>query len=747
MNSSLVDNMLARTPVSPVVRASSAYDRLLALCGVLAAGLIMANLSHPALAVFEFAVWMILPGWAVVRWLPVADPFARMVWTGTTSAVLAAVAGLVMAWTGNWHPQPVAAGLLLAASAAVVFTRGRAEFHSAPARWWLSRLTERSFTGFLPWLILGAATLLWGVALAMTNTGPLDDFGLLTKLPAIWYAAVAIVFGLCIWGLVAKAITPSWIMGSSLTALVIMLYGSASLLSSVPRLAWTYKHIAVTDFISAAGRVDPSLDIYNRWPGFFSASAFLGQAFGYPDALAYASWSETASALVDVFIVVAIARALSINPRVYWTAGLVFALSNWVGQNYYSPQTFAYTLYLTMCLTMLTFLRGSPIKVVGALERWWTRRGRVVEPSGDPTPRPLRIAAIIAVLVLQAVIAASHQLTPYLAVLGLLPLFVLGFFRPKWVGPALLGIAIIYLLPNWDYVGNRFGFFNGSDAVANATNRPADAVPSTPPERWQEIGLMVLSALTGILASLGFIRNLLNGQVRTTLLVGWLAIAPGFVLFVQAYGGEAILRVYLFALPWLAIGVGWFFWSGRRVWSGRHANRRRSVPAVISLSAMALLFTFTYLQPELDHRVPEGEVSAAKWLDAHVQPDDLIMGMHPALWQRFPFAIGANYYSYVATGMGAASVSDLLGAAPDTFGVAEVKEFVADYSPSTTKTYIIFSDSEEQNAVRLDGLDAAVLPRAEQQLVSGGVEKVLDTGSVRVYRLVTPGGEVSSLSP
>ena len=747
MNSSLVDNMLARTPALPVVRASS-FDRLLALCGLVAAILVVVNLSHPAIAAFEFVAWLILPGWALVRWLPIADPFARMVWTGVTSALLATIAGLVMAWSGNWHPQPVAAVLLLAASAAVFFSRGRAEFHSAPARWWLNRLRERSFTDFLPWLLLGAATILWGVALAMTDTGPLDDFGLLTKLPAIWFAAVALVFAVCIWGLVARPIAPSWIMGTSLTVLVVMLYASATLLSSVPRLAWTYKHIAVTDFISAAGRVDPSLDIYNRWPGFFSASAFLGQAFGYPDALAYASWGELASALVDVFIVVAIARAISINPRVYWTAGLVFALSNWVGQNYYSPQAFAFTLYLTMCLTMLTFLRGTPIKAVTAIEQWWARRGRAVEPAGDATARPLRIAATIAVLVLQAVITASHQLTPYLAVLGLLPLFALGFFRPKWVGPALLGIAIIYLLPNWDYVGNRFGFFNGSDAVANATNRPADAVPGTIPEQWQEIGLMVLSALTGILACLGFLRNMLNGQVRTTMLVGWLAVAPVLVLFVQAYGGEAILRVYLFSLPWLAIGVAWFFWSGRGAWSGRRATRRRSVPAVISLSIMALLFTGTYLQPESDHRVPAGEVAAAKWLDARVQPDDLVLGMHPALWQRFPFAIGANYYRYVEAGLSAASVSDLMQPDPDAFGVAEVKKFVAAYSPSTTKTYIIFSNSQERNAVRQDRLDGTLLRRAEQQLASGNVEKVLDTGAVRIYLLTTtPVGEATSITP
>lgn len=743
MNSSLLDTVGDLTQRSRAPWASITFERLLGLCGLLAAGLITLRLNHPAIAAFELVVWLILPGWALLRRVAVADPLARIVWTGGTSVLLSVIVGLVMAWTGNWYPQTVAAWMLLAASAAVFFTPGMALSHSAPGSFWFNRLPKRNFTYFLPWLTLGAATLLWGVALAMTDTGPLDDFGLLTKLPVIWFIAVAAVLALFLWGLVSKPVAPPRMLGASLSVLVVMLYASAALLSSVPRLAWTYKHIAVTDFISTTGGIDPSLDIYNRWPGFFSASAFLGEAFGYPDALAYASWSEVTSALVDVFIVVAIARAILVRPRVYWTAGLVFALSNWVGQNYYSPQTFAYTLYLTMCLIILSYLRGTPIKAVRVFERRWAKCERDGEPTVGVPSRPLRTGAIVAVLALQAGIAASHQLTPYLAVLGLLPLFVVGFFRPKWVGPALLAIAVIYLLPNWAYIGDRFGFFNGYDAVDNATNRPADAVPRTTPEQWQEAGLMVLSALTGILAFLGFVRNLRNGEVRTTMLVGWLAVAPGFVLFVQAYGGEALLRVYLFSLPWLAIGVGWFFWpSGRGMRAGPAVSWRRSVPAVTSLSAMAILFVGTYFQPELDHRVPAGEVAAAKWLDARVQSDDLILGMHPALYQRFPFAIGANYYRYAGNGLGAASVSDLLEPSPETFGIDVVKKFVADYSPTTTESFIIFSDGQEKNAIRQGSLDPALLPRAEHQLARGGAEKVLDTGAVRIYLLTTPGVEV-----
>ncbi|TLM72143.1 hypothetical protein [Pseudarthrobacter sp. NamB4] len=716
-----------KTLTARLVVTSRPLDCLLVFCGLVTAVLIAIGDSTSAVAAFKLVVWLTVPGWAVVRRLPVIDPAARVAWTGVIGASVAALAGLAMAWTGQWHPQPVAVAILVLATAYICFSPGGASPNRDHARWWPGA-RSRSFSDFVPWLILGLAAFMWVFALTITDTGPLDDLGLLSKFPAVWYVAVSLVFATCVWGVVARQVASTLMMSAAITLLVTILYGSAGLLTNVPRLPWTYKHIAVTDYIGAAGRVDPSLDIYNRWPGFFSASAFLGEVMGHPDALAYAAWAEPGFALVNVLLVLAVVRAISRKPRIYWTTVLVFVLANWVGQNYYSPQAFAYSLHLTICLTALTFLGATPIQPVRAIECWWMRRREQaveIEKTRFVAGRLAgQVTATVAILVLQGIVAASHQLTPYIAVLGLLPLFGLGFFRPRWIGFALLAIPLIYLIPNWDYVTTTFGLFDGFSFFANATYRTEDQVPLTDVGRLQEAGIMVLSALVGILACLGYIRRFLNGEVRTTLIVSWLAISPLFVLLGQSYGGEGLIRIYLFALPWLAIGVAWFFWSGPI------PMRRAPLMATASLAAMAFLFTGTYFQPELERRVSEDEVIAAKWLDAKVRPDDLIIEVNSG-FPRFPLKIGPNYPIYET-----ASLADLLKSPRNILSVSAIEKHLANDIPSTAKAYVVFSESQERWAIEKDRLDPAVFPRAERELSQDRVEKVVDEGTVRVYLLL-----------
>ena len=133
-----------------------------------------------------------------------------------------------------------------------------------------------------------------------------------------------------------------------------------------PRLPWVYKHIAVTRYIETFGSVDPSIDIYHRWPGFFSFAAFLGEAIGYPDPVSYAQWAETVFPLINVVLILAIARSISRRRAWYWTAAIVFTICNWVGQSYFAPQALAFSLYLALTLIVLTYLRAEPRRLGGS---------------------------------------------------------------------------------------------------------------------------------------------------------------------------------------------------------------------------------------------------------------------------------------------------------------------------------------------------------------------------------------------
>lgn len=728
-----------RAPHSAVSRlgADRPVDVGLAIAGAVLAVLILFDLGGPVLAPVTLLGCLVLPGWAAVRRVPAVDPLARAILTVVLSAAVFTILALLMVWTHLWQPRPVAAAVLLAASALIVAVPAPAAAAGRrPLDWRRAWRPEdwrrRSLASNVPWVLLAAAMVLWGVSLALTGENLAGDKGLLTTFPAIWYVAVVAVAALCIWGVVARRMASTAFLAASFTGLVAVLYASAAMVVSVPRLPWSYKHIAVTNYIGATGQVDASIDIYNRWPGFFSVSAFLGEVVGYRDAVDYASLAEFSFALLDVAIVLAIVRTLSSNPRIYWTAALVFTLTNWVNQNYYSPQAFSYTVYLTMCLVALTFLRSAPVRIAAAFEGRLGRLGRVhrdraAVAGAEPPARGMVLPAAVALLILQAVAVASHQLTPYLACLGLVPLFVFGYLRPKWLAPALALVTIAYLLPNLDFVASKYGLFSGFDVMKNVGYEAPQDLPLGDLSAWMVRSPDALSVLIGALGLAGFVRNLLRGNVRQTLLVGWLAVAPVFWLLVQSYGGEAKFRIYLFALPWLAVGAAWLFWSGPV------RTRKAVLGATAALTALAVLFTISYFQSEAKFRVPKEDVAAAQWLDGEVQPKDAIFETNAF----FPLLIGPNYPSFLEWGRVASLTKFIQSDRQLTAG--DVQRY-ADNNWKAERIFVVFSDSQQAQAANDKLFDPERVPALERQFQTGdGAQKVLDNGAVRIYQLKKSG--------
>lgn len=743
------------TPKSPkrtvsALRADRPFDFGLAAAGLLLAILILFDLGGPVLAPVTLFGCLVLPGWVLVRRLPDTDPAARVVWTVVMSAAIYTVPAVLMAWTHLWHPRPVAAAILVAASAliavypAAIGTGRHAIYGNRVSRrrpdwrsvWTLEAFRGRSVSAYVPWAVLVGAMLLWGVALALTGEDLEGNRGLLTTFPLIWYVAVAAVVALCIWAVAARKMASYGFLSASTTGLVAMLYASAPMVVSVPRLPWSYKHIAVTNYIGATGQVDPSIDIYNRWPGFFSVSAFMGEVVGYRDAVDYAALAEFGFALLDVVVVLAIARALTSNPRIYWTATLVFTLTNWVNQNYYSPQAFSYTLYLTMCLIALTFLRSTPVRIAsmieGRLQRLHERfqRGLPTAPQTEPvhTSRAMVLPAAVAILLLQAVTVVSHQLTPYMVILSLFPLFVFGYFRPKWIGPVLALMAFAYLLPNFDFVANKYGVFSGFDFFKNASYTLPEVSHIDDASRWMARTPDALSLFVGLLGLAGFVRNMLRGNVRQTLIVAWLAVAPMFWLLGQSYGGEAKFRVFLFALPWLAVGAAWLFWSGPV------RARKAVLGATASLTIMAVLFTIVYFQQEAKFRVPKEDVVAAQWLDARVGARDVIFETNAF----FPLLIGPNYPSYLEWGR-VTSLTKFLQKSSGKVTPAAVESY-ANNNWKPDRIFVVFSDSQLAQAIKDKLFDANMLPALERELAVGDkADHVFDNGAVRIYQIKKTG--------
>jgi hypothetical protein len=366
------------------------------------------------------------------------------------------------------------------------------------------------------------------------------------------------------------------------------------------------------------------------------------------------------------------------------------------------------------------------------VERILTRRSVVsssesaaAQDRRAAAPRGQRVMAIVAVLLLQLAIVASHQLTPYVVALAVLPLFVLGYFRPMWVGFAIFGLAILYLLPNLDYIQQNFGIFSSFDPVANATYSAVDQTLISTASLWQGRGATALTVLTILLAVAGFVRRLWRGQVRTTLIVAWFAVAPMLTLLGQTYGGEGKFRVFLFGLPFYAMGVAWLCWPG--------GERRRGsiIASSVVLTVMLALFVVVYNQPEASYRVQRSDVVASEWLDQNLGGGEKVLTAVPS---NFPVTVGQNYYRLDTKGGFASLWSYLQYLNISSPSPADVTAYLANVGQGATHVYIIFSDSQTQYAS-----DHDLFAPGELQSVEASIDQdpaflhVYDSGTVRIY--------------
>jgi len=563
-------------------------------------------------------------------------------------------------------------------------------------------------------LVLAGST--WALTTALADVSTLGGWGLTPALGPVWFAALALVAVVLGVGL-ATRLSEGWI-AAHLTLLVVMLYGTPAFVEVTPRLPWAFKHIAVTRYIEVNGSVDFAGDIYQRWPGMFAWTALLADVTGYRNPVEWAFLAEIGFGLLNVLLVLAIARALSPGSRWAWGAATLYAASNWVAQNYFAPQSLAYAAFLFVSLLVVLHLGGEPRALTRRLEGllrarpepaspWPTRTSQMSPPAG----------VLVAVLLAFATIIVSHQLTPYVALLALLPLAVLGYQRPFWVAVATAAMTLAYLVPHLAFVDATYGILSSLDVVDNATYSAVDLGALSPAENWQRRGTLLLAGLILVLGALGLLRRLLTRRTRSALVVGWLAVAPLMVMLGQSYGGEIRLRAYLFALPWVAIGASWLF---------EPRGGRRSLGALIgypvAVAVLVGLFAVTYFQPAAANRTSPAAVNALEWINDNSRTGDVVLtsGASPAsIGERYPVP---SYSSLSTTKLWLEEEITV----PDVIGLAQTID------PDVQRIVVVITDAI------LDDVDPAPFAPGEiaalyaELLDTPGVEIAYEAGDVRL---------------
>ncbi|MFH8973101.1 glycosyltransferase [Streptomyces sp. NPDC017890] len=492
-----------------------------------------------------------------------------------------------------------------------------------------------------PAVPLLVALALWGYAMRHTDVSSLDDFGLVSALhPTFWAGLAVLTAGF--WFTVRNPRRRNIWSLAYVLGLLVMERATQAVLYSTPLYAWAWKHDAVIDHLLTSGELQTAeqlgdMAVYDQWPGFFAAQAALVRLLGVDNAAMYMAWWPLVSSLMLLLPLLLIYRTFTEDRRLIWTAVWLFCVGNWVGQDYFSPQSVAFALHLGVIAVVLRRYGRSD-----------GRRGRQGQAVWT---------VLLSVLVTAMVV--SHQLTPAMLVVTLVALAFTRRHR-DWV-PAVTTVVVFLawcLTAALPFLSAAMPDMIRSvgDVGANvetgygATPTGTGAVMTSWAARLLS-GSVLLLALAGVLR-----QRVLRHRALPLLLV---AAAPLPMFVASSYGSEMIFRVLMFTLPGAAFFAAAALLpkvrtlaadaaareTGGRSPSAAARRRRLPLPSLpplrygvwappLALLAGTLAFVPSYSGKDRINYFPSAEVAMVQQLFDHAPDDSLVVAAN----RNYPLA-------------------------------------------------------------------------------------------------------------
>jgi len=584
-------------------------------------------------------------------------------------------------------------------------------------------------------LMTFAALVMGVLALLRVDSSALGDLGLVSVVGPVYFVAVALILASFGFALCQRPLRRP-LLAFQLIGLIALLDGLGPLVEPHASFATSWLHAGFAQYIAQHGATIPTLDARFSWPGFFALAAFLSKAAGLHSPVVFLRWAPLAFNLMYLPPLYAIFRAVTRNERAWWMGLGFFYLASWVGQDYFSPQAFNFFLFLVFLAVALRWFRP-PMPDPGKGNRWerflgvWMARlgGRGEERIGARST-PTQRGALIAILALIFLaMTVSHQLTPFLLLGGLIALLIFG--RTTLRGfPLILAVTMVA----WISLG-AIAFWSGhlnlivgdvGHLGANVSTSLTGRIQGSP-GRLSVLGIRIaLAGVIAVIALVGAIRRRHLGYGDWSLLL--LGFAPFPVLAVQSYGGEALLRAYLFAMPFVALLAAMAFMPSTE-------PKKVAVPALcfcLVAAAFAPAWLVARYGNERFDRVSNADLAAVKYLYAHAQPaapghgKTTLISLFPQLPWRYQDINSFDYESVQNT--------------TDPPNERGLMSLAVDQGLGDHPVYLIITRSQEAAGEALDSLPTGWAYSLGQKLVDNALAKVLYTNQdASVLEMIPPG--------
>lgn len=576
------------------------------------------------------------------------------------------------------------------------------------------------------------AFLLWFLSLRSVNLQQMSNLGLVSVLPApAIFALIILVVSFCVALNQKRLSAPVLLL--HLLLLIFMLYGVTTFVEQEPRFSIVYQHAGYTEFIMRTGTVDPYIEAYFNWPGFFILSAFLARIAGYRDILSFATWAPVYFNLFYLGPLYIIFTTATTDKRSIWLGLCFFYLTNWIAQDYYSPQGLNFFLYLLVLAILLKWFKrqvptplhehtakrrrsGRLSPIIGPIYAWLIAPDTLSTPA-QPRQRRALLASVVLIF---AFMVFSHPLTPFFTMASVAALAVFGRITPRWL-PVLMGamtagwavfMAQPYLAGHLPSILSDIGQFRGA-ITSNVTSRVVEGNPEH--ILISEIRV-IMTFIIWVLAFAGAVLRLGRGYHDASYVVLAVVLFP--ILLVQSYGGEMLLRIYLFTLPTMAFFAAALFYStpteGLLLPVRKNVSARRTsllMKVTLGVVAVVLLvgFLFTRYGNEREDYMTNAELAGVRHLYSIAPKGSLLIaGWNGTPWE---FQDIEQYDYYVLS-----DDTDLYDAVV-TKNVEPVVQLIE--SVRLPKAYLIFTRSQKATA-QAEGLPPRTLDQFEHALLTSG---------------------------
>ena len=515
------------------------------------------------------------------------DLSTRLAYSVVTSLGVWTIPSVLMVATQVWHPLAVFAVVATITAPLHVLGIQRSLEAGAGVRvqGWLADAAAdprlRTALRHPPtWAVAAAGGLLCLIA-AMTHRHIDPGFGgYLTQIGVVWYVGLALV----LLSIARGRHSPEWALALSVVTLLLVLTLTPSLVYDGTRSQSAFKHVDLIEQIMTTGALDAVMDIYDVFPGFFTAVAWLSAAMGVDDPNLLAIFWPPLIGLLRLAVLRHLFGHLLAGSWQRWVAVTLAVLADSIGADYFSPQSVGFVLGIAAF-------------------------GLALAP-GAPAARQ----AVL--FVAGCTVAMTHQLSPFVIAGVLVVLAVLRQVRPWHTCLLVLLPALGWVAANWSVISG-FVSLDGLGSISNF--RPPETDEMSGLDRMPIVTLSVVGLVTGILLVGAFaLAALVRG--RRDLRTWALACCPGVGLALVAanpYGQEAIFRAALFGIPWLAaLAARWF--------SADSPRRSLLLPVLITLSA-----TFLVSSSGLDGLTVTrpADVAAVRYAMAHGGDDYAIVSI------------------------------------------------------------------------------------------------------------------------